>query len=60
VVCGAHLFVLSIDVQAGLELAEVAKNGAKFSQCNIVWGGFLRAREDVESLSLVDDFFLLD
>jgi hypothetical protein len=32
VVCGAYLFVLSIDVQA--------RNGAKFSQCNVAWGGF--------------------
>jgi hypothetical protein len=34
--------VLSIDVQAGLELAEaaVARNVTKFSQCNVVWEGF--------------------
>jgi hypothetical protein len=38
-VCGAHLFVLSIDMQAALELVAVAeavvavavRNGAKFS-----------------------------
>jgi hypothetical protein len=34
----AHLFVLSIDVQAGLEPAVVVvvRNGAKFSQRNVV------------------------
>jgi hypothetical protein len=43
VVCGAHLFVLSIDAQAGLEpvvvavATAVARNGIKFSQCNMVW-----------------------
>jgi hypothetical protein len=42
---GAHLFVLPIDVQAGLEPAAVAgavavRNGIKFSECNVVWGGF--------------------
>jgi hypothetical protein len=49
VVCGAHLFVLSVDVQAGLELVAVAaaaaRNGAKFSQCNVAWGGFPWARD---------------
>jgi hypothetical protein len=39
VVNGAHLFVLSVDMQAGLEQA-AARNGAKFSQCNVAWGGF--------------------
>jgi hypothetical protein len=34
-VCGAHLFVLSIDTQAGLELVAVVRNGAKFSQCDV-------------------------
>jgi hypothetical protein len=34
---GTHLFVLSIDAQADLELMVVAmKNIAKFSQCNMV------------------------
>jgi hypothetical protein len=40
---GAHLFVLSIDMQAGLEpvmVAAVVRNGAKFSQCNMAWGYF--------------------
>jgi hypothetical protein len=41
-VCGAHLIVLLIDVQACLELvvAAAARNGTKFSQCSVVWGGF--------------------
>jgi hypothetical protein len=38
-VCGAHLFILSIDAQAGLELvamaAAVGRIGTKFSQCNL-------------------------
>jgi hypothetical protein len=42
---GVHLFVLSIDMQASLELAVVvaglARNGANFSQCSMVWDGFL-------------------
>jgi hypothetical protein len=42
---GTHLFVLSIDAQAGLEPEGVAAvvavgNGTKFSQCNMAWGGF--------------------
>jgi hypothetical protein len=47
---GAHLFVLSIDVQVSLDPAAatavtaVARNGALFSQCNVVWGGFPWAR----------------
>jgi hypothetical protein len=43
VVHGAQLFVLSIGAQAGLELvmvSAVVRNGAKFSQCNVAWGGF--------------------
>jgi hypothetical protein len=48
VVCGAHLFVLSIDMQAGLEPAAMslvaARNGTKFSQCSMMWGGFPWAR----------------
>jgi hypothetical protein len=50
VVCGAHLFVLSIDEQASLELAvpavmaAVVSNGTKFSQYNVAWGGFPWAR----------------
>jgi hypothetical protein len=42
-VCGANLFVLSIDMQAGLEAAEgvaaAVRNGTKFSQCKVAWGG---------------------
>jgi hypothetical protein len=53
VVHGAHLFVLSNDEQADLELvvamvavaeAGAMRNGPKFSQCNMVWGGFQLAR----------------
>jgi hypothetical protein len=44
----AHLFVLSIDAQAGLELVAVVaaavRNGSQFSQCNVAWGGFPQAR----------------
>jgi hypothetical protein len=43
VVHGAHLFALSIDMQAGLEPAAV-RNGAKFSQNNMAWRGFPQAR----------------
>jgi hypothetical protein len=47
-VCSAHLSVLSSDAQAGLELAVVVvaavRNGSKFSQCNVVWRSFPRAR----------------
>jgi hypothetical protein len=53
-VCGAHLFILSVDMQAGLEVvaaaaaalavvAAVGRNGANFSQCSVAWGGFLQA-----------------
>jgi hypothetical protein len=43
---GAHLFLLSIDAQAGLmlQVVAVARNGAKFSQCSVTWGGFPRAK----------------
>jgi hypothetical protein len=50
VVCGAYLFSLSNCVQAGLEpevavvVAEAMRNGSKFSQCNMAWGGFPGAR----------------
>jgi hypothetical protein len=52
IVRGAHLFGLSIDNQAGLELeavvvvvaAAAVRNGSKFSQCNVVWRGFPWAR----------------
>jgi hypothetical protein len=57
VLCDAHLFVLSNNEQADLELAAVVvavvvmaaaaaavRNGYKFSQCNLAWGGFLWAR----------------
>jgi hypothetical protein len=52
-VCGAHLFVLSTDAQAGLEQAALvavamvvaaAINGTKFSQCSALWEGFPWAR----------------
>jgi hypothetical protein len=47
--CSAHLFVLSNDTQAGFEPVVVAaaaavRNDSKFSQCNVVWGSFPRAR----------------
>jgi hypothetical protein len=46
VVHGAYLFVPSIDAQASLEPAAVVeKNGANFSQSNLAWGGFPRARD---------------
>jgi hypothetical protein len=58
------LLVLSIDVQAGLEAAAtmaMMRNGAEFSQDNVVWGGFHRLSvQDVETLILVDALFLLD
>jgi hypothetical protein len=41
---GVHLFVMSIDMQADLELAVVERNGSKFSQYSVVWGGFPWAR----------------
>jgi hypothetical protein len=49
---GVHLFVLSNNEHAGLEpeaavvvaVAAVARNGSKFSQCNVAWGGFPWAR----------------
>jgi hypothetical protein len=45
VVCGVHLFILPIDVQADLEQAAAAgKNGTHFSQYSMVWGSFPRAR----------------
>jgi hypothetical protein len=54
VVLGSHLFVLSIDVQEGLEplaaaavvvVAAVAmRNGSIFSQCNVAWEDYPRAR----------------
>jgi hypothetical protein len=41
VVCGAHLFILPIDAQSGLELVAVAgRNGATISQCSEVLVGF--------------------
>jgi hypothetical protein len=36
VFCGVHLFVLSIDTQAGLEPAVVGRNGINFFQCSMV------------------------
>jgi hypothetical protein len=67
---GAHLFVLSIDVQAGLEpvvvalavvaLVVVARNGAKFSQCSMAWGGFPPAWSSGCQKILVDALFPLD
>jgi hypothetical protein len=45
VLCGSHLFILSVDVQAGLELVVVAgRNGTNFSQFSVLWGGFPWAR----------------
>jgi hypothetical protein len=45
VVCGAPLFILPTDAQAGLEpLMVVRRNGANFSQCSVVWEGFPQAR----------------
>jgi hypothetical protein len=41
---GAHLFVLSIDAQTDFELVVVVRNGTKFSQCKVAWGGFPQAR----------------
>jgi hypothetical protein len=49
------LFVLSNGLQAGLEpemavevvmvaVAAAVRNGSKFSQCNVAWGGFPWAR----------------
>jgi hypothetical protein len=50
VMCSAHLFVLSNDMQAGFELAALVvvvveaatavRNGSKFSQYNVMCGGF--------------------
>jgi hypothetical protein len=40
VVHGAHLFILSIDMQADLEpAAVVVRNGTKFSQCSMAGAG---------------------
>jgi hypothetical protein len=40
-VCGAHLFILSIDAHVGLELVISAeRNSDKFSQYSMAWGGF--------------------
>jgi hypothetical protein len=69
-----HLFVLSNDEQAGLELAvaeaskvvmavvaTAVRNGSKFSQCIVVWGGFHRlGAQGVEGLILVSASFPLD
>jgi hypothetical protein len=61
---GAHLFFLSIDAQADLEpAAEVvtARNGTKFSQCSVAWGGFPWARvSGCQKFDLVDALFPLD
>jgi hypothetical protein len=66
-VCGSHLFVPSNDEQAGLELLELAvvamaaavaaRNGSKFSQCNVAWRGFTWAR--VLGFLLVLYFYLM-
>jgi hypothetical protein len=40
----AHLLVLPIYTQAGLEPAVVGRNGTNFSQFSESWGGFPRAR----------------
>jgi hypothetical protein len=39
-VCDAHLFVLPIHTQAGLELAAAEKNVANFSQYSMAWEVF--------------------
>jgi hypothetical protein len=41
-------------------VAAAVRNGSKFSQCNVMWGGFAQARGlGVEGLILVDALFLL-
>jgi hypothetical protein len=61
---GSHLFVLSNDEQAGLEMTEVAavvRNGSKFSQHNMHGEAFHGLGvQDVKSLILVYALFLLD
>jgi hypothetical protein len=66
-VCGAHLFVLSIDAQVCLKLvataavAVVERKDTKFAQRNVVWGGFPWDRSSgSQSFILVDALFLLD
>jgi hypothetical protein len=60
VVCGAHLFVLSIDLQAGLEPV-AAKMVPSFLSAAWHLEAFQRLGvQDVESLILVDALFLLD
>jgi hypothetical protein len=59
VVSGAHLFVLSVDAQTGLELAG-ARNCTKFSQCNWCGEAFHRLEvQDVKSLILLMLYFHL-
>jgi hypothetical protein len=42
---GAHLFILLIEVQEGLEqVAVVGRDGANFVQCSTVRGGFPQAK----------------
>jgi hypothetical protein len=43
----AHLFLLPIHTQSGLELVAAGRNGANFSQCSTAWGSFPRARGSV-------------
>jgi hypothetical protein len=64
VVHGAHLFYLSIDVQVGLEpvmevVSTAARNGTKFSQCNMAQRGFpgVRVQDDESLMILVGAFF---
>jgi hypothetical protein len=37
---GAHLLLLPIHAQAGLEPVVAERNGTNFSQCSMAWGGF--------------------
>jgi hypothetical protein len=41
----AHLFILPVHMQAGLEPAAAGRNGANFSQRSVAWGGFPWARD---------------
>jgi hypothetical protein len=43
-VCGAHLFILPIDMQAGLEPVAAGRNSTNFSQCSALWGSYPWAR----------------
>jgi hypothetical protein len=62
VVHGAHLFVLSNAMQAGLAVkAAEVRNGSKLSQCNMIGEAFPRLGvQGVEVLVLVGALFPLD